>query len=246
MNENAWTELAAANGRRPLCSIIAATTLFLCLFTPYLLVTLPVMVTVALSIAASFRRERPKWLPYVVGGLAIALVVSAGPSRSAFERSEPTLSTSNAVLYKKASWEYGSDKDEMRGDVTNWAAIKSPTDLNLSPPYDAANVAELWLWSSGGDAALSVTQGQFTCRNGDMLPVKFDNGPVYEYACREPESGNSDTLYVNAAFEPVGGQPASLLDGLSKAKKMTIEVPFYQDGTKQITFNVSGLDLSRL
>ncbi len=244
MNEAAWTGTPAEVGRRPVCSIIAAATLFLCLFTPYLLLSLPVMVTVGLSIAGAFRRERPKWLPYIVGGLAIAFVIAANNRSSGPSTAMP--STTNSELYQSASWEYGSQRDEMRGEVTKWATLKSPTDLNLSPPYDGENTAELTVWSSAGEATLSVTKGQFTCRSGDMLSVKFDDGPVYQYRCREPEDGNSKSLYIASNFEPLAGQPASMVDGIAKAKKVTIEVPFYQDGSKQLTFNVAGLDRNRL
>ncbi len=46
--------------------------------------------------------------------------------------------------------------------------------------------------------------------------------------------------------EPLAGQPGSIVDGIANAKKVTIEVPFYQDGSQQLTFNVAGLDRKRL
>jgi hypothetical protein len=59
----------------PVLTIIASAILVISLFTPRFLVTLPVMATVGLCVGALFRRETPKPLPFVVGGLSVALLM---------------------------------------------------------------------------------------------------------------------------------------------------------------------------
>ena len=232
----------------PIFSLIAGATLFLCLFTPYLLLTLPVMATVALAIVGAVRREKPIWLPYVLGGVGIVLVLAAqsqmrfGTTGSG-ATSEST--ASNAKLYKDAQWEYGSAKDEMRGSISKWATLDSPTDLNLSSPYDGANNAHIQT-SETGELILEVTKGQFICHTDGTVSLKFDNGPIYQYPCQEAGNGNSNTIYVNTAYSPEAGQPQTAVAGILRAKRMMIEAEFYQDGPKQIVFNVAGLDKTKI
>lgn len=47
----------------------------LCLFTPRILLTLPAVACVVLAIISIVRKERPQWVPYAVGALAIVLVL---------------------------------------------------------------------------------------------------------------------------------------------------------------------------
>lgn len=233
----------AAVARKPICSVIAGATLVLCLFVPFLLVTLPIMVAVGLSIAAAFRKEKPVWLPYVIGGLAVVFVILANHRSPIGASTTPTLS--NAETYKDAKWEYGSAKDAMRGTVSKWATLNSPTELDLAAPYDGPNVASIQT-STGGGLILTVTKGQFLCHSDDSVSVKFDNGPVFSYPCSTPDNGQTETVYINDAYSPATGQPSNVVDGVVKAKTMVIEVQFYDAGSRQITFNVAGLDQSKI
>jgi|GEM_PF-4339152 len=236
-------DVQIAIARKPICSVIAGATLILCLFVPFLLVTLPIMVAVGLSIAAAFRKEKPIWLPYVIGGLAVAFVVLANSRLPIGASSLPTLS--NAETYKDAKWDYGSAKDAMRGTVSKWATLNSPTDLNLPAPYEGSNVASIQTSEAGG-LILTVTKGQFLCHSDDTVAVKFDNGPVFNYPCSTPDNGQTETIYINNAYSPATGQPQNVVDGIAKGKTMVIEAQFYDAGSRQLTFNVAGLDKSKI
>jgi len=244
MDDESLTGEQVAVARSPICSVIAGATLLLCLFVPFFLVTLPVMVAVGLSIAAAFRKEKPIWLPYVIGALAVAFVVLANNERSSIGlASSPPVS--NAETFKDAKWEYGSANDAMRGTVSKWATLDSPSDLNFAPPYDGPNSASIQT-SIGGSLILTVTKGQFICHSDDTVAVKFDNGPVFNYPCSTPDNGQTETLYINSAYSPANGQPENIIDGIAKAKTMIIEAQFYDAGSRQLTFNVAGLDRSKI
>lgn len=53
----------------------------------------------------------------------------------------------------------------------------------------------------------------------------------------EPDSHSSDLLFV--AYDKT---ESKIIEQLKNSKKLVIEVPFYQEGKKQFTFNVNGLE----
>ncbi|MGH7784611.1 MAG: hypothetical protein ACREO5_12310, partial [Candidatus Binatia bacterium] len=69
---------------------------------------------------------------------------------------------------------------------------------------------------------------------------------VYNYPCDTPKNGDSTTLYVEPSGDTSNGQPSDPLEGLFNAKRMVIEVEFYDVGSRQLVFNVRGLDKSRI
>jgi hypothetical protein len=226
----------------PVLTIIAGATLALSLFTPYFLFSLPIMVTVGLSIAAVFRKEQPKPLPFVVGGLAIVCLLAAH-LHTPF--GDTLTSQSNAERYKDATWEYGSSNDNMRGTTSRWATLYSPTELNFDFPYQGDNAAYIQV-SKTGYIILSVGKGQFLCHHDDMVAVKFDDGPVYNYPCGTPDNGDSTILYIEPNYLAESDQPKDPMDGLLKSTTMTVEAQFYQAGSRQLIFHVQGLDQSKL
>jgi len=233
-----------AKGQFPVLTIIAGAILVISLFTPRFLVTLPVMATVGLCVGALFRRETPKPLPFVVGGLSVALLIAVN-SNGSFENPAKVVSVSNGELYKNATWEYGSAKDEMRGTTSKWATLYSPTELNFDFPYNGNNSAHIQV-SEPGSIIFIVDKGQVLCHSDDHIAIKFDDGPVYYYPCDTPRNGDSTTLYVEPSGDTSNGQPSDPLEGILNAKKMVIEVEFYQSGSRQLVFNVKGLDRSKI
>lgn len=236
----------AGTKRPPILTIVAAATLALSLLTPRFLLTIPIMAAVGLAIVAAFRKETPKPFPFVVGALSVGLLVVANSGALAgLATSKPS---SNAALYKDATWQYGSARDDMRGTVMKWATLDSPTDLNFEAPYDGENAAHMEVGAIGS-IILTVSRGQFLCNSGDTVAVKFDDGPIYNYPCQMPNNGDTTTLYIDHSFSQDSrnsGQPADPMDGLVKAKMMTVEAEFFDSGSRQITFHVAGLDRSKL
>ncbi len=249
-NQNLAVETIAEHSKKqPIFSLIACTVLALSFFTPYFLLTLPLMVASGLLIFAIFRKEKPKALPYIIGGAALIMfsILYSGSFTGIKRDSTPV---PNAVLYKNATWEYGSSTDAMRGTISKYATLDSPTDLNLDSPYDGNNKADIMI---GNDESilLSASKGQITCNSQDTIAVKFDNGSVNEYPCTELSGLDHPLVSINygkSSFhhdERIEGVE-KLLDALAKAKTMTIEVSFYGSGARQLVFNVSGLDKSKL
>ncbi|WP_374274461.1 hypothetical protein [Brevundimonas sp.] len=136
-----------------------------------------------------------------------------------------------------AGWRYEVDRDEMRGTEARFAMLESDSPVNPGWPYEAAP-AQLVIRQrplDGLKVMLTIT-GQFTCReyNGDTVAVKFDDGPIQNFRCGEPDSGGTGVLFI-------GSEPR-FLESLKDAQKMMIEFPMYQSGPTQTTFTVAGLE----
>ena len=132
-------------------------------------------------------------------------------------------------------WSYHTSRDEMRGSNTKFAEIPS-TDIIVSGwPYTPAPMTmTLREGPQGFDIYLQIS-GQFTCYSGgDRIAVKFDDGPIEQYSCTNADGGATEVAFV--------GSEQRFLSKLRSAKKVTLEVPIFQVGRQQVSFDVSGLE----
>ena len=152
--------------------------------------------------------------------------VDAGASAS---KPEPAPSDATA-------WTYDEKKDEMRGAVRKIASVSAVEPITLPFPYGEStptlNVRKDPKF--GFDIYVSAN-GQFLCRSydNDTVSVKFDDGPIKNWACADADGGSSDVVFITR------GQ--AFLSELRKAKRVTIEAQMYEAGRQQMTFAVSGL-----
>lgn len=180
----------------------------------------------------------------IIAALAVALG-ACGESAELTEARE-TVRARAAVIEAEAAaavrnqqWSYNVSKDEMRGTETKTATIHSINDVNVSWPYTRRPMRlTLRKQATDGFNVFLVIEGQFVCRsyNGDMMSVKFDDGPIEKYGCNEAGNGASEAVFI--------GSKNKFLTKLKAAQRVTIEVPVYDAGLQQLTFNVAGLDWS--
>jgi hypothetical protein len=124
----------------------------------------------------------------------------------------------------------------MRGTKTRFASISSENELQFGFPYD------------GGRATLTVRQrprdglniileikAQFLCNqfNDETVAAKFDSLPIENYSCSEPSDASTGVLFI--------GSGGKFLSHLKKAKSLILEAPFYQQGRRQMQFDIQGL-----
>jgi hypothetical protein len=84
------------------------------------------------------------------------------------------------------------------------------------------------------DVILSVSKGQFLCYvNGCSVAVKFDGGGVARFFAEEADDGETNLIFIEGA--------AGFIAKLKKAKTVTIEAEFFQEGNRQMTFPIKGL-----
>ena len=142
---------------------------------------------------------------------------------------------------ERTSWQYRESKDEMRNKTSYFASKSSNNTLELSFPYQGGSNLILMLRKHseyGNDVMFSISKGQFACRiDGCNISVKFDEGNVEKYSMGEPESGTNDVLFISGSKSI-----NKFMDKLKKSKKMVIEVPIYDYGRAQFTFDTQGLE----
>lgn len=187
----------------------------------------------------------------VLAWIGLILLVLAGvgtcADRSLESKSLTTNETSESVSTIETNqtpkeienWVYKASKDEMRGIESKFASTISTTTVDFDFPYNGGSKLLLTLRKRGSevDVMLNISKGQFLCGISSCeAAFKFDDGPVQSITMSEPESHSSDLLFV--AYDKT---ESKIISQLRNSKKLVIEVPFYQEGKKQFTFDVSGL-----
>lgn len=138
----------------------------------------------------------------------------------------------------KKDWVYFNGKDKMTGAAYRTASIESPETLDFRFPYNGGSTATLTVQKRNGKTTIwfGVNKGQVLCSivGDDYIRVKFDSGKVQNFRCLRAADGSSNMIAFNNADR--------FLRSLKSAEKLLVEVTFYQDGARQIGFNVAGLE----
>lgn len=135
----------------------------------------------------------------------------------------------------KPGWEYSTKRDEMRNLETKRALLMSNNTANFSFPYSGGSQLGLWLQkSSANDQVIyfEVTRGQIVCHECS-LAVKFDDDKVEHF--RGMNSDDGDSRFIGIVRDK------DFLSRLRKAKKLMVEIRFYQEGDRQFSFDTAGL-----
>lgn len=158
------------------------------------------------------------------------------------ESSSIKLDTSKAISDSKGepdsveSWTYYEKEDKMTLEKVKYAAIYANDLLEFEFPYNGGSVAGLTLRKRGKslDLFLQVTKGQFNGTfDGGQVRIRFDDNPPKKYSFSGASDASSDIIFLDSEKE--------IVNQIKKSKKMIIEVEFYQNGLRQIEFNVGGL-----
>ncbi|MBJ7446615.1 MAG: hypothetical protein JHC81_03690 [Brevundimonas sp.] len=144
--------------------------------------------------------------------------------------------TPSAPAAPVSAWSYDEDRDEMRETSTKFASISSSNEVGVTWPYTPGPARmTLRQRSTDGLSVMVNIEGQFTCRSyqGDTIAVKFDDGPIQQYRCNEPEGGAPGLLFI---------QPERrFVTALKAAERVVLELPVYEAGPQQMVFHVEGL-----
>jgi hypothetical protein len=111
--------------RSPVFTVLAAFGLLLCLFTPRLILVLPLFGTIACAVIALFRRERARAASIIVLLLTLGLfLLSAIDSPSSSTRNSTALSS-----VKIEDWNWSVDPDFARRGTVKWnVSVRNLTD----------------------------------------------------------------------------------------------------------------------
>ena len=180
------------------------------------------------------------WVCVGILGLAAIIWMYSDKTPSASSGGVSTTQATESENVKPKNWQYETSKDEMRGIESKFATTVSTNTVDFDFPYNGGSKLILALRKRGSevDVMVSVTKGQILCgiQNCEAA-FKFDDGAVQSITMSEPDSHASDLLFV--AYDKT---ESKIISQLKNSKKVVIEVPFYQQGKKQFTFDVSGLE----
>lgn len=199
--------------------------------------------------AAPRRSNRSLWFSIgaVVGLLFLISLFAAapnpnppapGPSQTVSGAvSGTTPAPGNSAEAAPENWQYTTERDEMRGADERIASVRSTNSLHFDFPYGESHgrVSIRQSPRFGFDVFLTIDNGQFVCHSftGGRIAAKFDDEPIRNYACNNAADGSPTILFI--------GNPRDFLSRLRRARRLVIEVDFYQAGRQQLRFDVAGL-----
>lgn len=133
-------------------------------------------------------------------------------------------------------WEYKTSVNAM-GDESKVASIDANDLVNFDFPYNGGSQGTILIRKKNNDLDIMfmISKGQIdTDYQGTYTRVKFDGDKPKRYLMSESSDNSSDVIFFN--------NEKALLEKIKKAKKMVVEVPFYQNGNVQFVFNVEKLE----
>jgi hypothetical protein len=130
-----------------------------------------------------------------------------------------------------SDWDYSDTFDQVRNATIYFASLESENTANFDFPYQGGSKLRLsvrWHPQYGQEVMLKISKGQFVCGVDDCSgTINFGSGPQI-ISLSEPTDNSSDTLFITDSSE--------IIDQLKKAKQVVVELPFYQEGNRQFTF----------
>jgi len=141
-------------------------------------------------------------------------------------------SMKNNSLNETSKWDYSEDTDAMTGKIKKWATITSPDELLFDFPYNGGSYLTLTVRKKDGstDVYLRISKGQFLT-NDKVARLKFDDQQPITVGLIEPDDYSSDLVFLSGV--------STIVNRMKKSKKLIVEVPFYQEGKRQCTFDIS-------
>lgn len=134
------------------------------------------------------------------------------------------------------NWAYDERPDKMTSKSIYLAQTISSTILDFEFPYDGGASAYLTIRNKDGfnKAYVEMSKGQFLIHSSaKMWKVRFDQKDTDYYLFNPASSGNSKIAFVSRSAE--------FIENVKKHKKVIIEAEFYQEGLRQMEFDISNL-----
>lgn len=181
-------------------------------------------------------------LAWVLGMVVIVAIVRGTQTNSTESSPIDSASPANLVVAseiqkEKSSWEYSKDLDKISGKMTSSASSDSLNSHQLNFPYAGGTTGSLIIRKHpryGNDVIFSINKGQILCGIHECtVTIKFDNRPPKTYTAVPPSDHSSTYLFIKPT--------AKLKKEISQAQSVTIEVEFYQSGSRTFEFKVENI-----
>lgn len=184
------------------------------------------------------------WKIAVTALIAIILIVNIGGDdkkttapQTIKEETEPTIDTVavETPIVPTVKWQFSEDVDKMTSKKVNYASIQANEELDFKFPYDGGSIATLTIRKKDGvnDIYLNVSKGQFNSSyDGGQIRIKFDNESPKNFSFSSASDGSSDIIFINST--------KTIISKLKVTKTIIIEAEFFNEGLRQIEFDVDG------
>lgn len=134
----------------------------------------------------------------------------------------------------KTTWQYSEEEDKMTSEKVYYAANISPDDLQFKFPYNGGSTATFHVRNKEkqNEVMLNISKGQFmtSIMEQKALRIRFDDNKPITVNYNGPSDGSHDWIFLSSGKK--------ILSMLKTAKHMIIEVEFYNEGMRQINFDV--------
>ena len=137
---------------------------------------------------------------------------------------------------QQSAWSYSTDEDQVRGKKVYYASVDSDNEVEFDFPYAGGSTLTMTVRKHpqyGQDVVFRISKGQFVCGVESCSgTINYGKGPEH-LSLAEPGDYDSETLFASNG-------PA-VINKLKSADKVIVELPFYQEGDRQFTFETKGL-----
>ena len=132
-----------------------------------------------------------------------------------------------------SKWEYSEEEDKMNSSKKYYASVEAKDKLNFDSPYSGGSTATLTVRRINGknNVFLDVSKGQFVVRSYSRIRLKFDDMKPSSFEISEPADYSNNTIFIMPYDK--------IVDLLKKHKTLLLEADFYQEGTRQMEFDIS-------
>ena len=134
-----------------------------------------------------------------------------------------------------SNWTYDRRRDELRGRDIVEARVRSSNAVNLGFPYGETHLSIVIRQHPeyGRDVIFIADEGQIVCSvTGCRGSISFD-GAAQRISLNDSADYNPTVVFAVSA--------GPLIDKLKRADRTIVELPFYQNGNPQFTFETGGL-----
>lgn len=176
------------------------------------------------------------WFIVTIVLLAIVIVLLFIPSGKSETNYIATPETEIQTPIAPVNWEYSKTHDKMENSTIYYAECYSDNRILFDFPYNQEGGSYFTLIvrkMKKNEVLITVSKGQFLSGYNRVVKLKFDNENTFNVGCSSSSDGSSETIFLSNS--------AKIISKLKKAKKVMIEVEFYDFGRQILEFTVKDL-----
>jgi len=135
-----------------------------------------------------------------------------------------------------SAWRYSSRADELRGKTEHYAELVSENEARFDFPYNGGSTLRMTIRKSpqhGTDVIFRISKGQYVCGIYDCKGAISFDGKSEGLTLATPSDHSSDVLFAKYG--------EAIIRKLKSSDKTIVELPFYQEGNRQFTFDTKNL-----